>query len=157
MSDTLQKLKILSNYVSDNQTDTAIMDQNTTQSTQIIGQTKQLESPTPPESGKSTEPAKWTIRGIEPETRLVIEKAATRSGKTLGQFFNAELREAATNVLKKGDQPPARTEDLVGDLVAKLKAELQASQTTELQSIREAIERRPASLREWLFGKRTAE
>jgi hypothetical protein len=83
----------------------------------------------------------------------VIEKAATRSGKTLGQFFNAELREAATNVLKKGNQPPARPEDLVSDLVEKLKAELKDSQAIELQSIRDAIERRPASLREWLFGK----
>jgi uncharacterized protein (DUF1778 family) len=118
------------------------------------GQTEAQKSPTAPKEAKSTEPAKWTVRGIEPETRLVIEKAATRSGKTLGQFFNVELREAATNVLKKGNQPPARPEDLVGDLVEKLKAELKDSQATELQSIREAIERQPASLREWLFGKR---
>jgi hypothetical protein len=131
------------------------MDQDPTLDSQTPGQTKYAKSPTPVEGVKSTEPAKWTIRGIEPETRLVIEKAATRSGKTLGQFFNAELREAATNVLKKGDQPPARPEDLVGDLVEKLKAELQVSQATELQSIREAIDRRPASLREWIFGKGT--
>jgi len=84
----------------------------------------------------------------------VIEKAAERSGKTLGQFFNDELREAATNLLKEGSQPPARPEDLVTDLVAKLKHELQDSQASELQSIREAIEKRPATLREWLFGKK---
>ncbi|SFE54139.1 hypothetical protein [Spirosoma endophyticum] len=130
------------------------MDQAPDLDPQTTGQTETQKSPTAPTAAKSTEPAKWTIRGIEPETHLVIEKAATRSGKTLGQFFNAELREAATNVLKKGNQPPACPEDLVGDLVEKLKAELQASQATELQSIREAIERRPASLREWLFGKR---
>lgn len=141
--------------MSDKKTDTPKMDQDSDLDPQTSGQTKRVESPTPIYRVKSTEPAKWTIRGIEPETRLVIEKAATRSGKTLGQFFNAELREAATNVLKKGDQPPARPEDIVGDLVEKLKAELQASQATELQSIREAIDRRPASLREWLFGKRT--
>jgi len=58
-------------------------------------------------------------------------------------------------VLKKGHQPPARTEDLVGDLFEKIKTELRESQATELQSIREAIEKRPASLREWLFGKRS--
>ena len=58
------------------------------------------------------------------------------------------------NLLKKGNQPPARSEDLVSDLVEKLKLELKDSQATELQSIREAIEKRPATLREWLFGKK---
>lgn len=140
--------------MSDIKSDTPLMDQAPDLDPQTVGQTETRKSPTAPTAAKLAEPAKWTIRGIEPETRLVIEKAATRSGKTLGQFFNAELREAATNVLKIGNQPPARPEDLVGDLVEKLKAELQASQATELQSIREAIERRPASLREWLFGKR---
>ena len=103
---------------------------------------------------QSPEPAKWTVRGIEPETRLVIEKAAARTSKTLGQFFNDELREAATNVLKKGNQPPARAEDLLTDLVEKLRVELRHSQTAELQSIREAIEKRPVSFGEWLFGKK---
>jgi len=125
---------------------------------QAEGQTKTLKSPTSSKGGRPTrqtpEPAKWTVRGIEPETRRVIEKAAERTGKTLGQFFNDELREAATNLLKKGSQPPARPEDLVTDLVAKLKHELQDSQASELQSIREAIEKRPATLREWLFGKK---
>jgi uncharacterized protein (DUF1778 family) len=125
---------------------------------QAEGQTETLKSPTPSKGGRPTrqspEPAKWTVRGIEPETRRVIEKAAERTGKTLGQFFNDELREAATNVLKKGNQPPARPEDLVSEQFEKMKAELQHSQATELQSIREAIERRPATLREWVFGKR---
>ena len=96
----------------------------------------------------------WSIRGIEFETRIAFEKAAERSGKTIGQYLNEDLRQHAQEQLKKGNQPPARPEDLVGNLVEKLKTELQASQATELQSIREAIERRPASLREWLFGKR---
>jgi uncharacterized protein (DUF1778 family) len=122
------------------------------------GQTETQISPTSAKGGRPTrqtpEPAKWTVRGIEPETRRVIEKAAERTGKTLGQFFNDELREAATNVIKRGNQPPARAEDLVTDLVEKLKMELKDSQATELQSIREAIEKRPASFREWLFGKK---
>jgi uncharacterized protein (DUF1778 family) len=122
------------------------------------GQTETQISPTPAKGGRPTrqtpEPAKWTVRGIEPETRRVIEKAAERTGKTLGQFFNDELREAATNVIKKGNQPPARAEDIVTDLVEKLKIELKDSQATELQSIREAIQQRPASFREWLFGKK---
>ena len=99
------------------------------------GQTETQLSPTFTKGGRPTrqspEPAKWTVRGIEPETRRVIEKAAERTGKTLGQFFN-----------------------LVTDLVEKLKIELKDSQATELQSIREAIEKRPANLREWLFGKK---
>jgi hypothetical protein len=125
---------------------------------QVEGQTETQKSPTPSKGGRPTrqspEPAKWTVRGIEPETRRVIEKAAERMGKTLGQFFNDELREASTNILKKGNQPPARPEDLVSDLVEKLKLELKDSQASELQSIREAIEKRPATLREWLFGKK---
>lgn len=124
-----------------------------------LGQTITPESPTTLKKGRpirdTLEPARWTIRGVETDTRLTIEKAAERSGKTLGQFFNTELREAAANVLKKGHLPPARVEDLATDLFEKIKTELRESQATELQSIREAIEKRPVSLREWLFGKRS--
>lgn len=120
-------------------------------------QTETQISPTSSKGGRPTrntpEPPKWTVRGIEPETRRVIEKAAERTGKTLGQFFNDELREAATNILKRGNQPPARPEDLMSEQLEKIRAELKESQATELQSIREAIERRPATLREWMFGK----
>lgn len=146
------------NYAADKKADMTTNEPDPNLDPQKAGQTETLESPTGPKTGRphrdTLEPARWTIRGIETDTRLTIEKAAERSGKTLGQFFNTELREAAANVLKKDHQPPARPEDLVGDLVEKLKTELQASQATELQSIREAIERQPASLREWLFGKR---
>lgn len=157
MSDILQKVKILSNYVSDKKPDTYMIDEESDLNSQFDGQTETPVSPTPSKGGRPTrqspEPAKWTVRGIEPETRRVIEKAAERTGKTLGQFFNDELREASTNIIKKGNQPPVRPEDLVTDLVEKLKLELKDSQATELQSIREAIEKRPATLREWLFGK----
>lgn len=146
------------NYVSDKKADMTINEPDPNQKPQKIGQTKTPESLTALKTGRPTsnalEPARWTIRGVETDTRLTIEKAAERSGKTLGQFFNTELREAAANVLKKGNQPPARAEDLVGDLFEKIKTELRESQTAELQSIREAIEKRPTSLREWLFGKR---
>jgi hypothetical protein len=148
----------LRNYAADKKADMTTNEPDPNPDPQKEGQTQTPESPTGLKTGRpnrdTLEPARWTIRGIETDTRLTIEKAAERSGKTLGQFFNTELREAAANVLKKGHQPPARAEDLVGDLVEKLKTELQASQATELQSIREAIERQPASLREWLFGKR---
>lgn len=127
---------------------------------QAAGQTEIQISPTSSRGGRpvrqTPEPPKWTVRGIEPETRRVIEKAAERTGKTLGQFFNNELREAATNVLKKGSQPLARLEDLVSEQFEKIKGELKESQAHELQSIREAIERRPATLLEWMFGKTTS-
>lgn len=144
--------------MSDKKADMTINEANSDSDPEKVGQTETPKSPTPLRTGRPTreslEPARWTIRGIETDTRLTIEKAAECSGKTLGQFFNTELREAAVNVLKKGHQPPARAEDLVGDLFEKIKTELRETQATELQSIREAIERRPASLREWLFGKR---
>lgn len=134
-----------------------MIDQEPDPDSQAAGQTETQLSPTMSKGGRPTrltpEPPKWTVRGIEPETRRVIEKAAERTSKTLGQFFNDELREAATNVLKKAHQPPARPEDLVSEQFERMKTELQRSQATELQSIREAIERRPATLREWVFGK----
>lgn len=133
-------------------------DQQSSLDSQAEGETETQPSLTSSKGGRPTrrtpEPPKWTVRGIESETRRVIEKAAERTGKTLGQFFNDELREAATNVLKKGNQLPARPEDLVSEQFERIKAELKDSQASEFQSIREAIERRPATLREWIFGKR---
>lgn len=135
-----------------------MIDQQPDSEPQAEGQTKTQISPTSSKGGRparqTPEPPKWTVRGIEPETRRVIEKAAERTGKTLGQFFNDELREAATNILKKGNQSPARPEDLVSEQFERMKTELKDSQANELQSIREAIERRPATLREWVFGKK---
>ncbi len=135
-----------------------MIDQQPDLDPQVEGQTETEISPTFSKGGRPTrqtpEPPKWTIRGIEPETRRVIEKAAERTSKTLGQFFNDELREAATNLLKKGSQPPARPEDIVSEQLEKIKAELKNSQAAEFQSIREAIERRPVNLREWVFGKK---
>lgn len=44
----------------------------------------------PPRS--SAAPVPWSIRGVEPETRRVLEKAAERAGKTLGQYVNDDVR-----------------------------------------------------------------
>lgn len=107
-----------------------------------------------PVSSKSNAPVTWSIRGVQRETRLVIEKAAERSGKTIGQFFNDELREAATQILKKEHEPPAKTEDLVSNLVGKLREELKQDQANQLVAIQEALSQRPSTLREWLFGKK---
>jgi hypothetical protein len=73
------------------------------------------------------EPSKWTIRGVDTETRRFIDKAAERSGKTLGQFFNQEIREFCAGQIKKGNQPPASPDDIrkmVTDDLISFKTEL---------------------------------
>jgi hypothetical protein len=104
----------------------------------------------------------WSIRGIEFETRTAFEKAAERSSKTIGQYLNEDLRQYAQEQLKKGNQPPARQEDLrteIDDLKTVItqlaqRTELDNQRDGELRIIREAIQQRPASFREWLFGKK---
>ena len=58
----------------------------------------------------------WTIRGVDLETRTAIEKAAQRSGKTIGQYVNEDLRQYAQDQIKKGSQPPMRQEDIRAEL-----------------------------------------
>ncbi|WP_240699525.1 hypothetical protein [Spirosoma sordidisoli] len=58
----------------------------------------------------------WTVRGVDLETRTAIEKAAQRSGKTIGQYVNEDLRQYAQDQLKKGSQPPMRQEDIRTEL-----------------------------------------
>lgn len=104
----------------------------------------------------------WSIRGIEFETRTAFEKAAERVNKTIGQYLNEDLRQYAQEQLKKGNQPPARQEDLhteIADLktvISQLakRSEQDNQRDEELRIIREAIQQRPASFREWLFGKK---
>ena len=55
------------------------------------------ESKTGKKSGRPPKPASstavtWSVRGVERETRVVIEKAAERAGKTLGQYLNDDVR-----------------------------------------------------------------
>lgn len=98
----------------------------------------------------------WSIRGIEFETRTAFEKAAERVNKTIGQYLNEDLRQYAQEQLKKGDQPPARQEDLrteIDDLKTVI-ARLANQREEELRVIREAIDHRPSNLRQWLFGKK---
>jgi hypothetical protein len=53
----------------------------------------------------------WTIKGIEIETRVAVQKAAKKEGMTLGKFCNARLREAAHDTLKAKNLP-VKPEDL---------------------------------------------
>jgi uncharacterized protein (DUF3084 family) len=76
--------------------------------------------------------------------------------------LNEDLRQYAQEQLKKGNQPPARQEDLhteIADLktvISQLakRSEQDNQRDEELRIIREAIQQRPASFREWLFGKK---
>lgn len=77
------------------------------------------------------EPPKWTIRGIDVETRNIIDKAARKHGQTLGQFFNSNIREYCTGQIKKGEQPPAGPVD-IKDMIT---AELISFKTDILESI----------------------
>jgi hypothetical protein len=65
---------------------------------------------------KAPDVTPWTVRGVDPETRTAIEKAATRSGKTIGQYMNEDLRHYAQDQLRKGAQPPIRQEDIRTEL-----------------------------------------
>ena len=45
----------------------------------------------PPKPASSTA-VTWSVRGVERETRAIIEKAAERAGKNLGQYLNDDVR-----------------------------------------------------------------
>ena len=45
----------------------------------------------PPKATSSTA-VTWSVRGVERETRAIIEKAAERAGKNLGQYLNDDVR-----------------------------------------------------------------
>ncbi len=56
---------------------------------------------------KNSAPVTWSIRGVERETRSVIEKAAERAGKTLGQYVNEDVRSLVQNQLVQSQLPAA--------------------------------------------------
>ena len=58
-----------------------------------------------------TEISGWTIKGIEIETRVAVQKAAKKEGITLGKFCNTKLREAAHCTLK-ANTLPVKPEDI---------------------------------------------
>jgi hypothetical protein len=60
----------------------------------------------------TTDNSGWTIKGIEVETRLAIQKAAKKEGMTLGKYCNTKLREAAVNTLKIGNNISVQPEDI---------------------------------------------
>jgi hypothetical protein len=56
----------------------------------------------------------WSVRGVERETRGILEKAATRADKTRGQYFNDEVRAFVQGQLSQAEaqQLPASPRDL---------------------------------------------
>jgi len=56
---------------------------------------------------KSRKPVTWSVRGVEQDTRLVIEKAAERAGKTIGQYINEDVRIFAQGQLTQTQLPAA--------------------------------------------------
>ena len=56
---------------------------------------------------KSSAPVPWSVRGVEADTRRVIEKAAERVGKTIGQYLNEDVRGFAQEQLTQTQLPTA--------------------------------------------------
>lgn len=78
------------------------------------GMTESNLSTTPTEKPKigrpprqSAAPVPWSVRGVEADTRRVIEKAAERAGKTIGQYLNEDIRSFAQGQLTQTQLPSA--------------------------------------------------
>lgn len=64
----------------------------------------------------------WTIKGIEVETRIAVQKAAKREGKTLGQYCNTKLRDAANNTLKISNSLAIQPEEIRNEVTTQINA-----------------------------------
>lgn len=49
----------------------------------------------------------WAVRGVDLETRAIIEKGASRAGKTMGQYVNEDIRSLVQSQLTQGQLPTA--------------------------------------------------
>jgi hypothetical protein len=67
-----------------------------------------------PAKPASTTAVTWSVRGVERETRAMLEKAAVRADKTMGQYFNDEVRAFVQGELSQAEAPqlPASPRDL---------------------------------------------
>ncbi|RSK36338.1 hypothetical protein EI290_04250 [Hymenobacter metallilatus] len=64
----------------------------------------------------TTAPVTWSVRGVTRETRATLEQAAARSGKTLGQYLNEDIRAFAAQQLRHRTVPPTDLQDQVNYL-----------------------------------------
>lgn len=113
-----------------------------------------------------TDNVKWSIF-TEAETKVSVGKASKKAGLGLNQWVDTRLRKAAIDELTAKSQPPAKTEDLVTDIVQqfadRMKADQEATvkaqndliqqQGAQLTALTEAIAKQPTSFKEMLFGK----
>ncbi len=60
---------------------------------------------------KAPDTGLWAIRGVDLETRAIVEKTAQRAGKTIGQFVNEDMRSFCQGQLTQS-QLPASPRDL---------------------------------------------
>lgn len=75
---------------------------------EIIEQERLTASKTVNKGGRppkvaSTTAVTWSVRGVERETRAIIEKAAERAGKTLGQYLNDDVRGFAQSQISQAE------------------------------------------------------
>jgi len=56
-----------------------------------------------PPKAASTTAVTWSVRGVERETRAIIEKAAERAGKNLGQYLNDDVRGFAQSQISQAE------------------------------------------------------
>lgn len=107
---------------------------------------------------KQDELVKWTIH-VQEETRTFVGKASTKAGLTQTDWIDSRLQQAARDELASKPKPPAKPED-VADLMTQLEKRLTEqqvesakSQGDQIKQLADAINNRPANLKEWLFGK----
>lgn len=101
-----------------------------------------------PSKAASTTAVTWSVRGVERETRAIIEKAAERTGKTLGQYLNDDVRGFAQGQLSQAEA--------VGQaLVSPRDLQVQVEQLTQMVEGIAARLAEPARKSLWqrVFGK----
>jgi len=135
-------------------TESGLTETNTSKTGGENAETESLtESKTGKKTGRPPKPASstavtWSVRGVERETRAMIEKAAERAGKTLGQYLNDEVRGFAQGQLSQAEatgQAVASPRDL----------QVQVEQLTQLVEGIAARMNEPARKGFWqrVFGK----
>jgi hypothetical protein len=93
---------------------------------------------------KAPDTGVWAVRGVDLETRAIVEKTAQRAGKTMGQFVNEDVRSFCQGQLTQS-QLPASPRDL----------QVQMEQLTQLVEGIAARMNEPARKGFWqrVFGK----
>lgn len=93
---------------------------------------------------KAPDTGLWAVRGVDFETRAIVEKTAQRAGKTIGQFVNEDVRAYCQGQLTQS-QLPASPRDL----------QVQVEQLTQMVEGIAARMNEPARRSLWqrVFGK----